>query len=158
MTESREPYTWFAHASRTWELRRRRSHRFFVRIAGDDVGQAADDFVRLDPFGLRIEIRNYAVAEDCGGDGADIFAGDVVTAVQYRAGLGRQDQKLAGPRSGAPGDVVADEVGHVALVFSRQTRELHGVTDDVRGHWHLAHDVLHLQDVGRRQHAVELRM
>ena len=44
------------------------------------------------------------------GHGLDVLGGDVVAAVQHRAGLAAQDEVLAGPRAGAPGHVVADEV------------------------------------------------
>ena len=44
-------------------------------------------------------------------------AADVIAAVQHGPGLGPQHQVLAGPRPGAPTDVVLNEVGH--LVPSR---------------------------------------
>src|SRR5262245_58909169 len=120
---------------------------FFVGVSRDDLAEPADDVVGFDAFGLGVEVGDDAVAEDRGGDLADVLAGDVMPAVQHRAGLGPQHQVLRGPRAGPPGDVFLDEVGNVALALAGEAGELHGVADHVGGYGHLADDLLHPQDV-----------
>ncbi len=72
-----------------------------VTVDGDRLDQPPDDVVGLEPFGLGVEVGDDPVAEHGTGHGADVFRRDVKSAVQHRAGLGRQHQILAG-RGPAP--------------------------------------------------------
>src|SRR5207248_6142510 len=66
--------------------------RSFVWFPGNDIRQAADQVIRLDPLGLGVEVGKDAMAEHRAGDGADILTRDVITAVQDGPGFGAQDQ------------------------------------------------------------------
>ena len=85
------------------------------------------------------------------GHGPDVLALGVEAAVQHGPGLGPQHQVLAGPRTGAPTDVVLDEIGHVPLLAARQPREPQRVAGHVVGHRHPADDLLQRQDLLGRE-------
>src|SRR5262249_35791054 len=81
----------------------------FRRVARDDLAKSPHDFIRLDAFGFGVEVGDDAMPQDGGGDGPDIFTGDVKATMQDGASFGRQDQELAGARAGSPRDIVLDE-------------------------------------------------
>ena len=63
-------------------------------------------------------------------------------AMQNRAGLGRQDEVLAGARAGAPADVIANEVEGAILVAASVAGQPDRVLRDVVGDRHFAHQLL----------------
>ena len=113
--------------------------------------QSFEDIVGLEAFGLGVEVGDDAVAEDGEGDGADVVGGDVVAAVEDGAGLGGEDEVLAGAWAGAPGDVVADELGDVGLAAAGGAGEADGVVDHVRGDGNVADDLLERRGCPRRR-------
>src|SRR5579884_1226725 len=146
-----------------------------IGIARDAVDETTHNVVWLDAFGFGVEVGDDAVPQYRWSYGAHVFAGDVIAAMQHGAGLGCKDEELCGTRAGSPRNVIADEIGHIdlsrfgtagrwctrlvgsdAAAFARQARELHGVADHVRRDRHLADDVLHFQNVRRRQDALDL--
>ena len=82
---------------------------------------------------------------------ADVVGRDIVAAVKDRAGLGGQDEVLAGARAGAPADVIADEVGDLILVAAGPAGQADRVTRDVVGDRHFADELLKREDVGSRE-------
>ena len=88
------------------------------------------------------------------GHVGNVPAGNVEPTVQHRAGLAAEDQILASSRTGAPTEVLANEVRHLGarLVDARRTDEVHRVVDHVIGHGNLSHDFLQLDDLLTRQH------
>ena len=92
--------------------------------------------------------------------GLDVLDGDVGAALQDRAGLGGEDEVLAGAGAGPEADVLLDEVGHRHAGFarSRQAGQLAGVADDVTGRLDLQHEVLHRQDFLGRDDRLDLHL
>ena len=78
---------------------------------GDLLEQRIDHVVGRHAVGLGVEVGDDAVAEDGLGDRADVVGGDVEAALEDGAGLGREDEVLAGARACAPGEVFLDELG-----------------------------------------------
>src|SRR5690242_3632743 len=83
---------------------------------GDGLKQVGDDAVGVDALGLGVEGGDDPVPQDGGGDVADVGHGGVDAAFEQGAGLGADDQTLAGARAGAPGNMAADELGGLGLV------------------------------------------
>src|SRR6266478_1555231 len=75
--------------------------RFGRRL--QDIG---DDGVGRHTVGLALEIEDDAVTQGHGSHGADVFAGDVVAAVEDGAQLGRQDNGLGTARAAAVAHVL----------------------------------------------------
>ena len=75
-------------------------------------------------------------------DGADVFQRHGRTAIQDRAGLARQQQRLPRTRTCAPPQPLLHEIGHAVLRSTSRPRRPHqprGVVDDVVRSNHLAH-------------------
>ncbi len=64
-----------------------------------------DEVVCFDAFGAGAEIEDEAVAEDGGGDAADVGEVDVGAAIEEGFGLTGEDEGLGGARAGAAFDV-----------------------------------------------------
>ena len=60
-----------------------------------------DDAIDVDAFGFGAVVGEDAVAEDGGGEGADVVGGDVGASVEEGAGLGAEDEELGGAEAGA---------------------------------------------------------
>ncbi len=114
---------------------------------GDGIEEVGDHGVGVDPLGLGVEGGDDPVAEDGAGDVADVGDGGVDVAFEHGAGLGAEDQRLAGAGAGAPGDVAADEVGGVGLTRAAGADEVAGVFEDVIGHGDAADKVLDREDL-----------
>ncbi len=107
---------------------RERSSRLGVfRVTRGLVDEHFDDVVGADAFGFGVEVGEDAVAEGGVGDGADVFCADMIPALQEGAGLAGEDEGLAGAGTGAPTDVILDELGRVGLAQARLADEANRV-------------------------------
>jgi len=80
----------------------------------------------------------------------------VDAAVQQRVGLGPQQHRLAGPRPGAPAQVLLHEVRRLVGARPRGPRQLHRVRRHRPPDQHPAHHLLQFQDARAIQHRVDL--
>ena len=106
-----------------------------------------DERVGRGPLGLGVEGRDDAVAEDGAGHGMEVGDAGVEPAVQRGAGLGGQDQGLAGPRPGPPGHGLPDQRRGFRLGRARGPDQVAGVDEDVLGHGHPPHQPLEPGDL-----------
>ncbi len=81
-----------------------------VFVRGCDVEQSVDDVVGGDAVALGGEVHDEPMAQHRLGQGADVFHGHVRPAMNQRPGLRAEDQELRRPRTGAPGQLLADEI------------------------------------------------
>src|SRR6266702_522429 len=73
---------------------------------GDHLGQAIDNVVGPHAFGLGVEVRHDAVPQHGGSHRAHVLTARIVAAMQHGPSFGAEDEVLAGPRAGAPTDVI----------------------------------------------------
>src|SRR4051812_42091308 len=87
-----------ARATKQWRLPDELWASVAHRLARwfDGFEELGDDFFDGDAFGFGAVVDEDAVAEDGGGEGADVVGGDVGAAGEEGADLGAQDQVLAG--------------------------------------------------------------
>ena len=123
----------------------------------DRVEQLIDNAIRGDAFGLGVEIRQHAMAEDRLGERLDVLHRHVMAAVQQRARLGADHQRVRRAQAGAPLHPLLDEVELGAAARPRAVGQPHRVAHHFLGDQHLPHVILDLQDVGAAQHARRLR-
>ena len=79
-------------------------------------------------------------------------------ALQQRARLAAEDQRLPGSKARAPVDPLIDKVGCAFLAGTRTRGQAHGVTHDRVGHRHLAHDALDAHHLLGAEHRVQLHV
>src|SRR6188474_3433907 len=82
---------------------------------GDKGQQSLGQMVGRDPFRLRLEVEQHAVAEHRWREGPDIVEADVGAALQQGPGLPAQHQRLRRADARPVGDILLDEVGRTRL-------------------------------------------
>ena len=120
-----------------------------VFVRGGDFEQAIDDVVGGDAVALGGEIHDEAMAKHRLGQCADIFERDVRPAVDESAGLCAEDQELRGTRAGAPGQLIAGEIGGAFFANARLPHERERVANQVVADRHGAHEILKLREFHR---------
>ena len=63
----------------------------------------------------------------------NVFGRNVRAAVQQRPGFAAENQELHGPRSGAPGNLIVDEVGHARFAHAGLPHQRQRVANHVVG-------------------------
>ena len=126
----------------------------YIPLCGSGHGgeQPLDDGVGRDPLRLGVEVRNHAVPEDGQRQRLDVGDRDVIAAVDERAGLARQNQRLRRPQSGAPLDPVGHELVRALPSGPRGVDEPDGIARDLFRDDHLPHELLDLEDLRSAQH------
>src|SRR5438309_1137371 len=71
-----------------------RLHRDLGRLGGELGEDLANDGVGADAFGFAFEVHDDPMAKGGGGDGGDVFVGDVIPAVEEGADFGGADEGL----------------------------------------------------------------
>ena len=108
--------------------------------------QLLDDLIRRHVLGLRVEVREHAVAQHRLGQRADVVEAHVVAPVHQRARLAAEDEMLRRARAGAVGDPLLDEVRRLRARPAR-AREAHRVSRHRLGDRHASHELLERDDV-----------
>src|SRR5262249_41113945 len=77
----------------------------------DGFNQFFDHLIRIDFFGLGLEIEKDAMAQHGLSHCANVVARNVIAPVQYGARLAGQDQELRRAKRSAPRHPAIDEIG-----------------------------------------------
>ncbi len=94
------------------------------------------------------------MAEDRLRQRPDVLDRYVIPAVHQGARFRAADDRLRTAESRAPSHPFVDEVRHAGLAGTRRADEAHRVARDFFGDDDLPHEILKVQDVGPRQHAL----
>src|SRR5258708_36495684 len=81
----------------------------FVGITRNEVGEPPHNVIRLDAFGLGVEVRDDPVPQHRSGHGPDVLARNIIAAMQHRPGFRSEHQGLRASRPRAPGYVGPDK-------------------------------------------------
>ena len=82
----------------------------------------------------------------------DVGDRDVIAAVNERARLARENERLRRAQAGAPLDPLVHERVAALAARTRRVDQPHRVARDLLGDDHLPHQLLNLQDLGAGQH------
>src|SRR5437762_2821734 len=93
--------------------------RELVFLGGGAGDQSFNDLIGADTVALGGEVHDEAVPQDRPGQRLNIVGANVRPAAQERPRLAAQNQKLHGPRSGAPANLVVYKVRHTGLANPR---------------------------------------
>src|SRR5690606_23860942 len=77
----------------------------------DGLQQPVHQRIARDPFRLRVEVGQHAVAKHGMRERADVFKAHVIAAVRQRARLGAEDEELRSADAGTEGDPLTNRLG-----------------------------------------------
>src|SRR5262249_54987983 len=98
-----------------------------LRLALHQLQQLGHDAGAGDALALGGEVGQHPVPEDGKGEGPHVLHRGRIAPLEHRPGLGRHHQVLAGPGTGAPVDVLADEVRGSGLLGPGVPHQLHRI-------------------------------
>src|SRR5579863_8249294 len=107
--------------------------------------------------GFGVEVQENAVAKNGDEQRADVFVGDVVTALLQGASLSGQDQELRRAHTGAVVHILFDEIGGGFVTAARGPHQVNGVPRDRFADGHHADKLLEFQNLSGVGHRVGLR-
>src|SRR5215510_4986322 len=124
---------------------------------GHGFDQFLDHLIRIDFFGLRLEIEKDAMAQHGLGHGANVVARHVIAPVQDGARLAGQHQELRRAKRSAPRHPAVDEVGSVGARAARAD-QVDGVAGDRIGRRNLSHQTLKFDDLFGGHQALQVQV
>ena len=116
------------------------------------VQDLVDDSLGLDALGFGVEVRDDAVLQDPVREGADVVDARCCASIEEGTRLGAENQELARPWSGSPGDVFLDEIGGTVIAGTACLDEGNGMRDHRLRDGDPQYEILELQDLGGGEH------
>src|SRR5947207_746626 len=121
-----------------------------------DFEQPSDDLLRLDSFGLGVEVCQDAMPEYGISKGLNIFDRNVIAAINESQCLRPEDQELRCAQTGAVIHVLLHEIRRIRASGSAGAGELNSVAHDFVGDRHFANETLEFDNLRSADGFLEL--